>query len=183
MSSAPSSFSAPSAILGPAPDGFEVVDNPERLFDPDATLIMRAIRPPTLTHGLDVWTTRVLEKPIHDLVWTSPRGVHAAFRRAARSERDFALARHLAAGNLYALGAETAATLRGLGLRPRQVAADPAGLVRRLPAGALRRQRVALQLDAADASASPSDRHPITAFLRSVQARTYAVSVGTPKAA
>ena len=68
-----------------APDGFEIVDNPERLFDPEATLIMRAIRPPALTHGLDIWTARVLDKPIRDLVWTSPRGVQAAFRRAARS--------------------------------------------------------------------------------------------------
>jgi len=166
-----------------APEGFEIVDNPARLFDPEATLIMRAIRPPALTHGLDIWTTRVLEKPIHDLVWTSARGVHAAFRRAAKSDRDFDLARHLAASNLYALGTDTAATLRGLGLSPRLVAADPAGLVRRLPAADLRKQRVALQLDAADASADRRDGHPVTAFLRSVRARTYAVSVGTPQSA
>lgn len=175
---------APAALPGAAaPDGFEIVDNPERLFDPEATLIMRAIRPPALTHGLDVWTTRVLDKPIHDVVWTSARGVQATFRRAAKSDRDFALARHLSASDLYAVGADTAATLRGLGLRPRLVAADAAGLVQRLPAAELRKQRVALQLDAADATAARRGGHPVTAFLRSVLARTYAISVGTPKSA
>jgi len=165
-----------------APEGFEVVDNPERLFDPEATLIMRAVTPPVLPHGLDVWTTKLIEKPIHNLVWTSARGVLGAFRRAAKSGRDFTLARHLSGCSLFALGDDTAAVLRGLGLPPRLVAANTAALVRRLPATELRMQRVALQLDAADADTRRRDSHPVTTFLRSVRARTYTINVGTPKA-
>lgn len=166
-----------------APKGFKVVDNPERLFDPEATLIMQAIRPPTLTHGLDIWTTKVLEKPIHDLIWTSARGVQATFQRAAKSDRDFTLARHLATSRLYARGHDTAAALQALGLRPRLVTADLRGLVHALPAADLRKQRVALQLDAAHTAAERRDGHPITRLLRTLKARTYAVSVGTPKTA
>ena len=81
------------------------------------------------------------------------------------------------------VGHDTAATLRGLGLSPLLTAANPAGLVRRLPVSALRKQRVALQLDVTDTTAGGRDGHPVTTFLRSIRARTYAVSVGTPKAA
>ncbi len=166
-----------------APQGFKVVDNPERLFDPEATLIMQAIRPPTLAHGLDIWTTKVLDKPVHDLIWTSARGVQATFQRAAKSGRDFALARHLTTSRLYAQGHDTAAALQALGLRPSLIAADFRALARTLPAADLRKQRVALQLDAAHKATERRDGHPITRLLRTVQARTYAVSVGTPKTA
>ncbi len=171
-----------SSLRCAAPDGFEVVDNPERLFDPSATMIMRAIEPPPPPQGLDIWTSKLLKKPIQNVIWTSGRGVHATFHRAAKRGHDFILARHLASGELYARGVETAAALRGLGLRPRLVSVDSRGLIKRLPTTELRKQRVALQLDAAHAKAERRDGHPITLFLRSTQARIYTVRVGIPDA-
>jgi len=67
-------------------------------------------------------------------------------------------------------------------LRPRLIASTPRALVQRLPAAELRKQRVALQLDVTDTPANHQDRHPVSAFLRSIRARTYTISVGKPKA-
>ena len=181
MPSAPPHAPVPAGHL--APEGFEIVENPERLFDPHATLIMRAIRVPDLSHGLDIWINQLLEKPVLDVVWTSSRGVKAAFRRAARSGQDFAFARHLSTCELYVLGRDTADALRTLGLKPKVVSHDPDALVRLLPARYFHRRRVALQLDAAHRDRATSDRHPLARFLRSARAKTYSIKVGTPKAA
>ncbi len=167
-------------------DGFELVESHPRHFlagDSHATVTLRAPKPSQPHHGLDIWVHKMLEKTVRDVMWTSPRGVQAAFRRAARRGSDFALARHLKNSELYALGVDTADALRDLGLRPVLIRNDPQAFVRRLRSSHFHRRRVALQLDAAHLDQTPQGQHPVAEFLRASQAKTYSINVGTPKAA
>ena len=162
----------------PAPAGFEALDNPERLFDPQATLIMRAVTLPDPRHGMDVWIDKLLRRPVTDVVFTSPRGVAAAFRRAARTGSDFDLAVRLRRLRLLVQGADTARALKQRGLAAEVVAADAVQLSRRLHRTAAAR-RVAVQFDAGHTRELPARRHPVTLACRARGLRTYSVRVGT----